>query len=52
MGILFAISIFSFLALLWAAFSIARHVRKSHRPEQAESSALGSPTGNATPKHL
>jgi hypothetical protein len=32
MGILYAISILAFCALLWAALSIARHVRKSRPP--------------------
>lgn len=34
MGILYAISILAFAALLWAALSIARHIRHSHTTEE------------------
>jgi hypothetical protein len=34
MGILFAISIFAFCALLWAAVSIARHIRATKPAEE------------------
>jgi hypothetical protein len=35
MRILFAISILSFLALIWAAVAITRRIRASHRVESA-----------------
>ena len=35
MGILYAISILAFAALLWAALSIARHIRHSHSTDEA-----------------
>lgn len=35
MRILFAISILSFLALLWAAIAITRRIRASHRRENS-----------------
>ena len=34
MGVLFLISIAALLALLWAAFSIARHVRRARRRQR------------------
>lgn len=35
MQILFAISIVSFLLLLWAAVAITRHILASHKPERS-----------------
>ena len=34
MGILYAISILAFAALLWAALSVARHIRHSHSTDE------------------
>lgn len=38
MKILFAISILSFLVLLWAAIAITRRIRASHRLERSSAS--------------
>jgi hypothetical protein len=38
MKILFAISILSFLVLLWAAIAITRRIRASHRAERSGAS--------------
>lgn len=39
MRILFAISILSFLALIWAAIAITRRIRASHKRNSAAASA-------------
>jgi len=39
MKILFAISILSFLVLLWAAIAITRRIRASHRLERSSASS-------------
>ena len=40
MGVLFLISIAALLALLWAAFSIAQHVRRARRRQRSAIQAV------------